>query len=147
MPLFIIDTNVVVAGLIASSPSSTTATIVDAMLDGRLMYVLSPALLQEYRQVLLRPKLTALHLLDAEQIDQILAGITANALWREPPDSAELQAPDPGDNHLWALLEQDSGAILVSGDRLLLQHPAGQYSIIMPATCCELFLKAEAGDP
>jgi len=80
VPLFIIDTNVVVAGLITSNASSATARILDAMLDGKLMYVLSPALLQEYRQVLWRPKLTALHRLDDAQIDQILADITSNAL-------------------------------------------------------------------
>lgn len=59
--LFIVDTNVLVAGLITSQPSSPTAQVLDAMLDGRLFYLLSPALLREYRQVLLRPQLMRLH--------------------------------------------------------------------------------------
>jgi len=144
VPLFIIDTNVVVAGLITSNASSATARILDAMLDGKLMYVLSPALLQEYRQVLWRPKLTALHRLDDAQIDQILADITSNALWRDPTGTATRPAPDPGDNHLWALLEHDRETILVTGDRLLLQQPAHKHSTMLPATFCSLFLRADA---
>jgi hypothetical protein len=49
--LSIIDTNVLVAGLITSQPSSSTVQVLDAMLDGRLLYLLSPALLGEYRHV------------------------------------------------------------------------------------------------
>ncbi len=40
--LSIIDTNVLVAGLITSQPSSPTVQVLDAMLDGRLLYLLSP---------------------------------------------------------------------------------------------------------
>jgi len=39
------------------------------MLDGRLLFLLSPALLAEYRRVLLRPKLVELHRLGADEID------------------------------------------------------------------------------
>ncbi|KAI5912303.1 putative toxin-antitoxin system toxin component, PIN family [Azoarcus sp. PA01] len=60
-PLFIIDTNVLVAGLISGEPTSPTARILDAMLDGGLLYVLSPAVLTEYRAVLLRPRLRRAH--------------------------------------------------------------------------------------
>ena len=51
----IVDTNVVIAGLLSSGKDSPVSRILDAMLDGRLLFLLSPALLAEYRQVLLRP--------------------------------------------------------------------------------------------
>ena len=67
--LLIIDTNVLVAGILTNNTDSPTARVVDAMLDGRLMYVLSPTLLQEYRDVMLRPKLRKLHCLSKDEAD------------------------------------------------------------------------------
>ena len=89
--VFIIDTNVFVAGLVSSVYTSPTVKILDAMLTGSLMYALSPALLQEYRMVLMRPKLLKLHGLTENEVDQLLSEITANAIWREPAISR--QAP------------------------------------------------------
>ena len=136
--LFIIDTNVLVAGLISSQPSSPTVTIVDAMLDGSLLFLLSPELLREYRTVLLRPKLISLHRLSEAQVDRILTEITANALWREPLAQVPSPAPDPNDDHLWALLATEFSAILVTGDQLLYENPPVRRSVISPASCVTL---------
>jgi len=135
--LLIIDTNVLVAGILSSDIDSPTARIVDAMLAGSIMYVLSPALLREYRDVLLRPKLRKLHGLSKNEVDQILSEITANAIWRDPVESDA--APDPGDNHLWSLLRY-TDAVLVTGDQLLLDNPPRAASIILPKTCVVEFL-------
>ena len=59
--IFIIDTNVLVAGLITAEPKSPTARVLDAMLNGSLFYLLSAELLREYRNVLLRPRIARLH--------------------------------------------------------------------------------------
>jgi putative PIN family toxin of toxin-antitoxin system len=136
--LFIIDTNVLVAGLITSQPSSPTAQVLDAMLDGRLLYLLSPALLREYRQVLLRPKLMRLHGLNEDEIDRLLTELTANSLWREPVGVPHESAPDPGDDHLWALLASEPGAILVTGDALLLDNPRAGSAVITASACAVL---------
>lgn len=136
--LFIIDTNVVVAGLITAQASSPTAIVLDAMLDGRVLYLLSPALLREYRAVLLRPKLAQVHGLDEAEVDTFLVEIAANAIWREPVDDAANPAPDPQDAHLWALLAGEPAAILVTGDRLLLENPRPGSSIVTPSSCLEL---------
>ena len=133
----IIDTNVLVAGILSNNIDSPTARIVNAMLDGRIMHLLSPALLQEYREVLLRPKLRKLHGFSKAEVDQILSEITANAIWREPAESRS--APDPGDDHLWSLL-QSTDAILVTGDQLLLDNPPRAASTILPKTCVTEFL-------
>ena len=135
--LFIFDTNVLVAGLISTTKTSPTVKILDAMLKGSILYVLSPALLQEYRTVLLRPKLCKLHGLSESEIDQLLVEITANSIWREP--SVSHQAPDSGDNHLWNLLLHNVDTILVSGDQLLLNNPPKDKSVITPRTCLEVF--------
>jgi putative PIN family toxin of toxin-antitoxin system len=136
--LFIIDTNVLVEELITSQPSSPTVQVLDAMLDGRLLYLLSPALLREYRQVLLRPKLMHLHGLSEEEVDRLLTELTANALWREPAQDAPESAPDPGDDHLWALLASAPDAILVTGDGLLLDNPRDGSAVITASACAVL---------
>ena len=138
--IFIIDTNVLVAGLISSQAGSPTVKIVDAMIDGSLFFLLSPELLQEYRTVLLRPKLCRLHGLVEDQIDHLLTEITANAIWHETVGESDTQAPDPGDNHLWNLLATEPAAALITGDRLLLDHPPQQSSVISPASYVQFFL-------
>lgn len=135
--LFIIDTNVLVAGLLTGDAASPTARILDAMLDGGLPCLLSPALLAEYRAVLLRPKLCRAHGLDEAEVDTLLTEITANAVWREPANDATHAAPDPGDDHLWALLASEPAAVLVSGDRLLLENPRPGSAIVSPTGCLD----------
>ena len=130
--VFVVDTNVVVAGLVTGSSRSPVALVLDAMLSGALVFLLSPALLDEYRSVLSRPKLLKLHGLTEAEIDQVLIELTANAIWREPKPGSP--APDRGDDHLWALLSAYSGSILVTGDRLLLENPPKQSSVISPST-------------
>ena len=137
-PVFIVDTNVVVAGLITDSLESPVAVILDLMLAGNLPYLMSPALLDEYRAVLLRPTITALHGLAEPDIDRVLVELAANGMWREP--ASPVAAPDPGDDHLWALLTACPGSILVTGDRRLLDHPPVNSSVILPRTCVERFL-------
>jgi len=137
--IFIIDTNVLAAGLITVDPNSPTARILDVMLEGTLFYLLSGELLSEYRNVLMRPKLVRLHGLNSTAIDQLLTEITANAIWRELPAEKINQAPDPGDSHLWALLSSEPNAILITGDHLLIKNPKPQASIISPGTWAEHF--------
>ena len=138
--VFVVDTNVVVAGLITSSSQSPVASVLNGMLSGTMVFLLSPALLDEYRSVLSRPKLVKLHGLTEAQIDQLLVELTANAMWREPQPGSP--APDRGDDHLWALLSAYSGSILVTGDRLLLENPPKQSSVISPTTWLNDFVSS-----
>ena len=136
MRIVVVDTNVLVAGLITGDAQSPTARILNEMLTGRLFFLLSPALLAEYRSVLLRPKLLALHALAESEIDCLLTEITLNALWREPV--AEGNAPDSGDDHLWALLDHEPKAVLITGDQRLLKEPHDQAMVMTPAAFQDL---------
>ena len=131
MRLVVVDTNVLVAGLITADVDSPTAQILNGMLDGTLLALLSPALLAEYQAVLMRPKLAALHGLPANEVDRLLTEVTLNALWREPLEKRA--APDPGDNHLWALLDHEPNAVLITGDRRLLNDPHDRAIVMLPA--------------
>lgn len=130
MRLAIVDTNVVVAGLLSQEKSSPTARILDGMLCGAFLYLISPELLSEYRSVCLRPKISALHGLSEEAIDVVLTEITVNALWRDPVNQS--MAPDRGDDHLWNLLEAESAAFLITGDKLLLNNPPADRRVLSP---------------
>src|ERR1700693_248 len=76
--LAVIDTNVVVSGLLTAAAASPTAAILDGMLAGRFRFVLSVELLAEYREVLLRPKIRGRHGLSDAEIDTLLTEIAAN---------------------------------------------------------------------
>jgi len=135
--LLIIDTNVLVAGLLTPDENSPTHRILDDMLKGHCAFLLSPELLSEYREVLLRPRTTALHGLDEHDIDLILTELVATSVFRENPPSTSAPLPDRGDAHLWALLMCESDAILVTGDKALLNQPPPGRKILTPAEAVE----------
>ncbi len=76
----VVDTNMVVSGVLAGGAGSPTGRIVDALLSGRLRFVLSEALLAEYRRVLLRPAIAWRHGLNEGEIDRLLEGLVVNAM-------------------------------------------------------------------
>jgi len=57
----VIDSNVVVSGLLSGGGFSPTGRILDRMLTGAFPFLLSEELLAEYREVLLRPTIARRH--------------------------------------------------------------------------------------
>ena len=133
----IIDTNIIVSGLITADADSPTARILNGMLKGEIPHLMSEELLIEYAKILRRPKLANLHQWTEEEIDALLAETVANSMWREPAPAEA--APDSSDSHLWRLLAAEYGSILVTGDKLLLSHPPTSHSVISPRSYIELF--------
>lgn len=130
---YLIDTNVVVAGLLASRADSSTARVLDGMLQATFSFVLSPLLLAEYRAVLLRPKILKVHGLSPDQIDAVLTDLALAGILVDPePGQSPARAPDPGDQFLWNLLEHRPGMELVTGDLRLLEDPAMRSRVISP---------------
>lgn len=134
----VVDTNVIVSGLIGADPNSPPARILDAMLVGGFIYLLSDELLSEYSNVLRRPGLVRLHGLTDEELDLLLADLIANAMWRTPVATGD--APDTGDQHLWTLLASHPQGLLVTGDRLFLANPPGSVSVLSPRSFADSFL-------
>ncbi len=126
----IVDTNVVVSALITADPGASVCQVLDGMLSGSFVYLLSPDLLAEYRLVLLRPRLAQLHGLTSAEVDRLLEELVANAVWREP--THQTAAPDPGDKHLWSLLLMQPGAVLVTGDKLLIERAPAEGEVMLP---------------
>jgi predicted nucleic acid-binding protein len=132
----VVDTNVVVAGLLTREPAAPTARILEGMLAGTFPFLLSVALLAEYRVVLLRQAIRARHGLDETAVDRLLAEIVKEAMIRDPPSTAP--APDAGDQHVWDLLASHPRALLVTGDRRLSEKAPSTASVVSPAAFVEL---------
>jgi putative PIN family toxin of toxin-antitoxin system len=115
----IIDTNVIVAGLLTRQADAPTALILNGMLAAIFPFVVSNALLAEYRDVLGRPRLRKLHGLSPDEIEALMVELAQHAIVLQPV--AALQAPDPGDQHLWDLLAARGDLVLVTGDKRLLE--------------------------
>ena len=126
----IVDTNVVVAGPLTADDASPVARILDGMLVAAFPFVVSEALLAEYRTVLMRPRLRKLHGLAVAEVDAILTDMAQHAIVLAP--IAAPPAPDPGDQLLWELLAAKADLLLVTGDKLLLKAPGMRGRVISP---------------
>jgi len=103
----VIDTNVVVSGLITADPRAATAQVLDGMLAARFPYLVSAELPQ----------------------------LALNAAVREPPPFLG-HVPDAGDRHLWALVASDRAAVLVTGDGALRRgSPEPERVVVRPGGC------------
>ncbi|MCE5253014.1 MAG: PIN domain-containing protein [Actinomycetia bacterium] len=147
----VIDTNVVVSGLLSGAADSPTRRVLDAILAGTIPLVLSESLLAEYREVLLRPAIAERHGLTEAEIDIVLEEVVVNAALREPrsaeppmamaetgPAGASVAAgraaaAPHGDEHLIALLTAVPEAVLVTGDHRLAEAVASWCTVATPA--------------
>ena len=129
-PAVIVDTNVVVAGLLTRQDASPVARILDGMLGAAFPFVLSEALLAEYRALLVRPVLRKLHGLTVSEVEAILTDLAQPAIVLAPV--AAPPASDAGDQLLWELLAAKADLVLVTGDKLLLRDAGMQGRVISP---------------
>ena len=127
-PVVIIDTNIVVAGLLTQREDSPVARVLDGMLSAAFPFVVSEALLAEYHAVLVRPALRKLHGLTVAEVETILTDLARHAIVLAPATAPP--APDRGDQLLRDLLASRTDLVLVTGDKLLLRAPAMQGRLI-----------------
>ena len=125
----VIDTNVVVSGVLTRLAASPTARILDGMLAGRFRYLLSIELLAEYREVLLRPRIRRRHGLSEADVDMLLTELAANGIVLGPERSGR-ERRKRGDEHLWELLAAGASATLVTGDQHLIDEPVGGAKVM-----------------
>ncbi|MGB4862804.1 MAG: hypothetical protein WBO97_10105, partial [Tepidiformaceae bacterium] len=96
-------------------------------------------LLAEYTDVLLRPSVQPRHRLPDDAVGHLVDSIRRRSLTLMPP-KAIVQAPDPGDQHLWDLLAGYPEVVLVTGDPLLLASTDFPRRIYSPRQFVEQFL-------
>lgn len=86
---WVIDTNVIVSGLLA--PNGPCARVLDAVTDGRVKLVYDARILAEYRDVLLRPRLR----LEPAKVAAFLSALQGQFLVTPKPQT--VTGPDPDD--------------------------------------------------
>lgn len=126
----IVDTNVVVAGLLTGNATSPVARILDAMLTAAFPFVVSEALLAEYRTVLVRPALRKLHGLTVTEVETLLTDIAQHAIVLPPGMGSP--APDSGDQLLWDLLAAKPELLLATDDKALQRDAAMRSRVVSP---------------
>lgn len=137
-PPVIVDTNVVVAGLLTARADSPVDRVLDGMLAAVFPFAISDAVLAEYRNVLRRPSLRKAHGLTTSELDMILVELAQHGIVIAPAPAPP--APDPGDQHLWELLAARSDLILVTGEKKLQRDRAMGARILTPAAFVERWL-------
>lgn len=131
----VVDTNVLVAGLLSGNEASPVARILDGMLAAVFPFVVSEALLAEYRSVLVRPALRRLHGLTVTEVETLLTDIAQHAIVLAPGMGPP--APDPGDQLLWDLLAARADLLLVTGGEALQRDAAMQARALLPQAFVE----------
>jgi predicted nucleic acid-binding protein len=138
----VVDTNVAVSGVFGAGSTTPPRQILEAMLRGRVRFVVSESLVYEYRRVLLLPSIVRRHGLTEGRVDELLRTLLENAAVRKPEkggaagSAAQEEGPIPslpGDEHIIDLLSVESKAVLVTGDRLLADAVGGWREVLSPA--------------
>lgn len=127
----VIDTNVLVAGLLTRRTDSPTARIVGGMLAARFRFALSMELLAEYHRVLRYPKVSRLHSLGDADINDLLTELAIPAIVVEPVQR-DVDVADPDDAFLFHLLAELPDGVLVTDDRLLLENGPDWARVVGP---------------
>ena len=136
MKEWVIDTNVVVSGLL--TPGGNAARILDSVVEGRIKLAYDARILAEYRDVLRRPKLRIQPL----RIEAFLDGLRSQAL--VSPRRADITGPDPDDFIFIEAALATATRTIVTGN--LSDYPEGirhGVRILTPAEAARLL----AGEP
>lgn len=123
----VIDTNVLVSALITKNISSPVVKIVEFLAQDRIIPIYSKEIVDEYREVLARPKFK----LPQEVVDSFVNGIVAKG--KEISEIIEVKEKmvDPKDVVFYAVtLSNTEGTYLVTGN---LKHFPSKPFIVSPS--------------
>jgi putative PIN family toxin of toxin-antitoxin system len=127
----VVDTNVLISGTIAESGFS--AQIVDAAIEGRIQFVVSTILIDEYLEVIERPRIAKKYLQIQERIATIRRYLHLDTVFVAGIPSGPVVLDDPDDDFVLACAEEGRARYVISGDRHLLDlHEYGGARILTP---------------
>ena len=121
VPVWVIDTNVFVSGLLR--PAGPPGQILNAVRDGRIQAAYSAATLSEYAEVLRRPRFS----IPPPVVADLIAAL---ASWPAIEPGRGPKLPDPDDEPFLALARVTPDRILVTGN-LADYPPAERASLVV----------------
>jgi hypothetical protein len=128
------DPGVLVSGVLTRA--GPPAEVLDCWRAGEFDLVVSPKLLGELEDVLLRPKFrSALSELDARNY---VDGLAVEAVLIPDPDEVPAMTPDPDDDYLIALAVAAGADAIVSGDAHLTELENPPTPVVKPREFIEL---------
>ena len=109
----VVDTNVLVSALLSGNETAATVQIVANLIAGEIIPVYSTEIMQEYREVLSRPKFK----FSAEMISYLLSAIDKYGILVEPA-SMDIVLPDMKDLPFYEVVmeKRSDNAYLVTGN-------------------------------
>ena len=131
--LAVIDTNVLVSGLLARNGSSAVVKVFDAMMRGIITPVICDEILSEYSEVLNRPKFG----LPSSLVESILASIRQHGVRAERVQTDE-SFPDPKDIVFYEIAIANDDSYLVTGN---IKHFPSKPFVVTPAEMLEIMNK------
>ena len=122
----VIDTNVLVSALLSKHSDSATVLVVEKIFDGKIAVLYSREVLEEYREVLKRPKFK----FDTRVVDVLIAAVERNGISVEPHETGAILA-DMKDLPFYEVVmdKRDNGAYLVTGN---IKHFPREPFIVTP---------------
>lgn len=128
-----IDTNVLVSGTVFRG---LPGKIIDAAIDRRFTLALSPAILSEYEDVLVRSKFG----FNAEAVEVVVRDMEAHAVIVYPTKRHSIVADDPDDNVIIDCAVEANADYIVSGDAHLTELAQVEgIPVVTPAQFVDLF--------
>jgi putative PIN family toxin of toxin-antitoxin system len=130
----VIDPNVLVSAAISSA--GQPRAIVNAWTEERFELLVSPAVIEELRDVLHRPRLR--RWISLELADAFVDGLAQDATTIADPPALPGVSRDPDDDYLIALARATQADYLISGDRDLLDLQDPDPPVLSPRQFAEL---------
>lgn len=130
----VVDPGVLIASVISQSGAS--AELLDRWRDGEFDLVVSPNLLDELEDVLLRPKFRALA--SDDEVRSYVEALAAGGVGFDDPAEPPAVTSDPGDDYLVALAVAAGADAIVSGDRHLTELADPPVPVLTPRGLLDL---------
>lgn len=129
----VVDPGVLIAAVI--SPSGAPADLLDRWRDGEFDLVVSPQLLDELEDVLLRPKFHTFA--SADDVRAHVEALAADGLAFDDPADPPKVTPDRDDDYLFALAKASHADAIISGDRHLTDLADPPVPVLTPRAMLE----------
>ncbi len=140
MPIVVLDTNIMVAGLLRGGGSARA--VLRACLSGQYQPVLGPALMAEYEDVLGRTELFTDSVLSAKERDEVFDGFMNRCRWVEVFFAWRPNLPDEADNHLIELGVAARADAIITRNLRNISHGELKFPslrVLTPEHCLEAF--------
>jgi putative PIN family toxin of toxin-antitoxin system len=118
----VIDANLFASALI--KPHSNPGRILDLVKQNQVELILSPAIIQEIKRILLYPKLQKYHHKTAQEIDAYFEDVFMFAWIVEGEKTVDIIKDDPADNKYLSCAHEGEANYIISGDHHLLDLKA-----------------------